>query len=676
MDIRKLLAENEELHRRLEEAEETISAIRNGEVDALVVFSGEGDKIFTLEGADHPYRVLVETMSEGAATLGPDSTVLFCNSRLAQLLKMPMERILGKPLLSHIVPTDVSSFTALLSRSLNQDCLIGESFRTELSLLSEKGDLVPTLFSCCALDLAGSRGISVIVTDLSEQKRTEELISAGTLASSILEQAGEAIIVCDENGQVIRASQKSHELFGFNPLFQSFDGMVRLQKSDSGPPFSISAPLSGKFLQGLEVKFQRDDGTFYLLLNAQPLRQHKILGCVVTLTDITGRKLDEEKIKKAHADAEEANRAKSEFLANMSHEIRTPMTVFMSAVDHLLYIEQNPDHRKLLNMAEQASKRLLGLIDDILNLSRIEARRLDTEEIPFDLRDNLRGVAELFFLPIREKNLRIETDVSPEIPRMVTGDPEKIGQVLINLIGNAIKFTHHGEVRVCIRERQDFLEFSVIDTGIGINIPEEKQHLIFQSFTQEDSSFTRKFGGTGLGLAISKGLVELMGGQIFFQSRPEGGSVFVFTIPLKIAEKQRSEEEAPWAGMDKEQKTVRILLAEDDPMIREVVALMLSHHGLKPEIAESGRKAVEKWRVGDFDLILMDLQMPEMNGLEATRAIRNQETAGGRKRTCIVGLTAHASREIKEQCLGSGMDRVLTKPVKIKDLLSVVTDCS
>ncbi|MBE0598068.1 MAG: PocR ligand-binding domain-containing protein [Desulfuromonadales bacterium] len=426
----------------------------------------------------------------------------------------------------------------------------------------------------------------------------------------------------------------------------------------------------------LEYRVRRRDGVYeWFKVIGRPISDE--MGAIVrwfgVAANINELILTEEALYKAKSVAEEATRAKSEFLANMSHEIRTPMTVFMAAIEHLLQIDRSPERRHLLGMAEQSGQCLRSLIDDILDISRIEARKVEIEEKPFDLRACVRAVVDLFVLPAREKNLRLKMEVTPDSPEMIAGDPDKIGQVLINLIGNAVKFTHQGEVRVCVHPRGDFLEFAVADTGIGI--PEEKHDMLFQSFSQVDSSFTRKFGGSGLGLAISKGLVELMGGEISIQRREAEGSVFTFTIPLRRVERPGGPlAAAPSEDLGKENSTARILLAEDDPMIREMITLVLSQRGLHPDTAASGRQAVEKWQDGDFDLIFMDLQMPEMNGLEATQAIRAREAAG-HKRTCIIGLTAHTSREIREECLAAGMDQVLTKPLKIKDLLSAVDAC-
>ncbi len=378
----------------------------------------------------------------------------------------------------------------------------------------------------------------------------------------------------------------------------------------------------------------------------------------------------------ARDEAEKASRAKSEFLANMSHEIRTPMTVFIGAIEHLLQVDRDPAHRNMLKMAEQSAQRLRVLIDDILDLSRIEARGTEVEETEFELRSCVLSAVGLFSLSAREKSLQIKTEVAPDVPDRVLGDPDKLGQVLINLVGNAVKFTPEGEIRVIVNAREDLLEFAVADTGIGI--PEEKHHLLFQSFSQTDSSFHRQYGGSGLGLAISRGLVELMRGKIDVQSRQGEGSVFSFILPLKgPSEKQSAAQpaETPPEEPVKESYSARILLAEDDPMVQEMLKMILIRGGWRPETAETGKEVLEKWAPGRFDLILMDLQMPEMDGIEATRAIRKKEAEQGGQCTFIIGLTAHARPEIKEECLISGMDDVLIKPVKMKNLFAAIETC-
>ena len=424
----------------------------------------------------------------------------------------------------------------------------------------------------------------------------------------------------------------------------------------------------------LEYRVRRHDGEYeWFKVIGRPIHDEegRIARWFGVAANIHELKQTEEKLTAAKAVAEEASRAKSEFLANMSHEIRTPMTVFLAAVENLLRMDEDPERLKLLAMADRSARRLRSLIDDILDFSRIEARRMDLEEEPLDLRATIGDALEMFSLHARGKGLRLTAAVAPEAPRTVIGDPGKLGQVLINLIGNAVKFTHKGEIRVSAQPRGAGVEFSVADTGIGI--PEEKRHLLFKSFSQVDSSFSRDYGGTGLGLAISKGLVELMGGDICVRSRDGGGSVFSFTLPLKLSHPHRppAAADSDQDGNPAEKPAVRILLAEDDSLIREMLCSMLERRGWQVSTAETGVKALESWTEGDFDLILMDLQMPEMNGLEVTREIRLRE-GDGNSRTSIVGLTAHARGEILKECLGSGMDRVLTKPVSMKDLFSAI----
>ena len=336
-------------------------------------------------------------------------------------------------------------------------------------------------------------------------------------------------------------------------------------------------------------------------------------------------------------------------------------------------MDRDPERQHLLEMADQSARRLRGLIDDILDFSRIEAGKIELVKEPFDLRGCVQETVDMFALPAKDKNLRIDMDVPPSVPRLIVGDSKRLAQVLVNLIGNAVKFTPSGEILVSVAAESDFLEFSVADYGIGI--PEGKEGLIFNSFSQMDPSFTRRYGGTGLGLAISKGLVELMGGEISVRSRKEGGSTFVFTLPIRMSERPVTPATEEILKRPVPQPlAARILLAEDDPSIREMITLILRRKGWQVEDAENGQKALEQWEKGQFDIILMDLQMPVMNGLEATKAIRQREDGEGRH-TCIIGLTAHARPEIHEECLASGMDGVLSKPVRMKNLYAAIENC-
>jgi PAS domain S-box-containing protein len=522
-----------------------------------------------------------------------------------------------------------------------------------------------------------------VVRDITLQKEAEAALQeAENRLKLALEASGIGSWELDLVQKTVWRTLRHDQIFGYSSLRSEWNYGIFLEhvvaEDREEVDRKFQEALAGAETWNFECRIRRADGVVRWMWargrihrdeKGHPLRMYGLVA------DVTDRKILEEDLKEAQQAAEEASRAKSEFLANMSHEIRTPMTVFMAALDHLLQIDESPERRPFLEMADQAAQRLRALIDDILDFSRIEARRLDIREEPFDPRVCVRNAVEMMELKAREKNLRLETNISPEIPPLVIGDKDRLGQVLINLMGNAVKFTLKGEVKISVRPRGDKIEFAVSDTGIGI--PEEKRDLLFQSFSQADSSFSRKFGGTGLGLAISKGLVELMGGRIGVRSRPGGGSVFSFTLPMKPAQGFGAlpEQEVPETS-EAHFPEARILIADDEPMIRRMVLMTLAQRGWRAEIAVTGREAVRKCEEVNFDVVFMDLQMPEMDGLEATRRIRQaeQEQEKGRT-TCIVGLTAHARPEVREECLAAGMDSVLTKPVRVKELYAAVDEC-
>jgi len=354
----------------------------------------------------------------------------------------------------------------------------------------------------------------------------------------------------------------------------------------------------------------------------------------------------------------------------MSHELRTPMTVIMGTVQHLLLSVPPPGQRELLEMADLSSHRLLAIIDDLLDISRIEAKKLKIEEHPFDLRQCLNQATEIFTRQAMEKGVRLYVDVDPDTPLRLTGDEPRMEQILVNLIGNAVKFTDRGEIGVRVEAGSEGVTVSVRDTGIGI--PVEKMNLLFEPFTQVDSSRTRRFGGTGLGLAICRELVTMMGGTIRAASEEGKGSTFSFTLPLRPAASEK--ETCPEQALGEACRSLRVMLAEDDTMVRDLIKLMMGRLNVDLVLAENGRQALERWREGEVDLILMDLQMPEMDGIEATRQIRELE-ANRQSKTFIYALTAHARKEDREECMAAGMDGFMTKPVRMADLQSLVENC-
>jgi signal transduction histidine kinase/CheY-like chemotaxis protein len=376
---------------------------------------------------------------------------------------------------------------------------------------------------------------------------------------------------------------------------------------------------------------------------------------------------------KASADAADAaNRAKSDFLANMSHEIRTPMNGIIGMADLALEADDEAERLDYLRIVKSSAESLLGIINDILDFSKIEAGKLDVEQVAFHLPQTVQGVLETLGVRAREKGLRIVADLPAQIPRQVVGDPTRLRQVLLNLVGNAIKFTESGEVRVGVRldngsDSSARLEFSVCDTGIGI--PADKLDSIFEAFSQADTSTTRKYGGTGLGLSITSRLVELMGGVLKVESRPDEGSTFCFTLPMGTAtalqERPAPVPEAVGTG----QGSLTVLLVEDNPVNQQLAIRLIEKWGHHIVLATNGREAVDMIAAGArFDVILMDMQMPVLGGVAATREIRALEAASGASPHRIVAMTANAMQSDREACLAAGMDDYLAKPIQKDEL--------
>jgi signal transduction histidine kinase/ActR/RegA family two-component response regulator len=391
---------------------------------------------------------------------------------------------------------------------------------------------------------------------------------------------------------------------------------------------------------------------------------------------VAGRKEMERALRAAKEVADAANQAKSDFLANMSHEIRTPLNAIIGMAELLEHDSTRPDVKNCLRTIHTSGDVLLSLINDILDFSKIEAGQIDLEHVPMDLRLCIEESINIVRSTTMEKDITIKVLNDPDLPDAILGDAYRLRQVLLNLLMNAVKFTEHGEVCLSTElsknsEDQSMITFTVKDTGIGIS-PEQQERL-FKLFSQADVSTTRRYGGTGLGLAISQKLVGLMGGTIKVDSTPGSGSSFWFSIPVSLALKPSlargiGTSVSPASNQLALRCPLRILLAEDNKVNQQVVELMLNRLGYPLEIVGNGLEVLSILEKETFDLIFMDIQMPVMSGLEATRAILEKYP----DRPQIVALTANATREDHKTCIEAGMDDYLVKPIRRDRLASVL----
>jgi two-component system CheB/CheR fusion protein len=709
--LARLRAEIQFLRSQLEESQDTLRAIRAGEVDALVVSTPEGERIFTLQGGEHPYRALIEQMREGAATLTPEGIVHYCNGRFAEMLKVPLEAVMGGRMEEFVAPADRATFSGILGA--------GEGL-AELTLMAASGTEVSVLMSAVSLRAEGPAAVCLVISDLTERKRheaeigqlnreleervvqrTAQLAAANRELNAIIAERMQAQISIGRLAAIVDSSDDAI-------LSKDLDGIIRTWNSGAerllgyraeevvGRPIMLLVPAeryeeeeqvlskirNGQRVEHLDtLRLAKDGRSIEVSVTLSPVKDQdgKIIGASTVARDITDRKRAERELKatknlaeQAKAAAEQANRAKDQFLAVLSHEMRTPLTPVVMGLSMLQdRPDLDPSTREILEMVRRNVEMETRLIDDLLDVSRIARGKINLSRSVVELRTVIERAVEVCKPDIQERGLRFDVEMGPARQYWVDADISRLQQVFWNLLKNAVKFTPRGGcISLRCQPSEKHVEVEVNDSGLGIE--SDALLRIFNAFEQADDSITQQFGGLGLGLAISKVLVEMHGGQIEAYSEGHGkGATFRVRLPLTAAPGQ-PEMRAPAATRQSVVRPLNILLVEDHEVTAKLMRMVLTKDSHTVETVGSIAAAVELAGQHAFDLLVSDLGLPDGSGYDLIRQLRQ---AG--HTFPALALSGYGREENRQRSQEAGFAAHLTKPASRKALeetiLSITT---